>query len=76
MNHGSTTSQRLVWWIMGALLLAIIGLSGIVLTSIQADIAEMKTDIRAIQAEYSRIAVMESQVSELLRLAREPGPPR
>ncbi len=75
MNHGSTTSQRLVWWIMGALLLAIIGLSGIVLTSIQSDIEEMKTDIRAIQSEYSRIAVMESQISELLRLAREPRPP-
>jgi len=76
MSNGPPTSQRLVYWIMGALLLAIIGLSGIVLASIQSDIAEMQTDIRAIQAEYSRIAVMESQISELLRLAREPRPPR
>ena len=73
--NGST--QKLLYWMMGTLLVVSLGLSGALFGMIEADIdrinsrqSEMSQKIDQIQREYSRIAVIEAKLEELLRLSR------
>ena len=72
---GST--QKLVWWILGTLLVISLGLSSALFGMIKSDIdrierrqSAMEKKIDQIQREYYRIAVVEAQLEELLRLSR------
>ena len=71
-------ANKLLWWIMGVLLVTTLSLSSVLFTVIEGRLDRMETNLQSIQAEYYRIAVLESQVSavrvdvaELLKLARE-----
>lgn len=66
--NGST--QKLLYWIMGTLLVFSVGLSSALLGMIKSDIDRMDQKIDLIQREYSRIAVVESKLEELLRLSQ------
>ena len=73
--NGST--QKLIWWLMGTLLVVSLSLSGALFSMIQSDIeriersqATMGQKLDQIQREYSRIVVVESKLEELLRLSR------
>ena len=70
-------AEKLIWWIMGALLLVSGASSGALFGMIKSDIERierrqvaMGEKIDRIQAEYYRIAVVETQLAELLRLSR------
>lgn len=74
MGNGT---QRLVWWILGTLLVITVSLSSTLFGMIQADIerieqrqATIEDKIDEIQAQYYRIAVIESQLEELLNNIR------
>ncbi len=73
--NGST--QKLTYTILGAMFLLIMSLSGIAyglvidrLSNIEDRQAAIEEKIGLIQGEYYRIAVMEGQLRELLRLSR------
>lgn len=66
--NGST--QKLVYWMLGTLLVVSLGLSSALFGMIKSDLDRMEQKIDRIQAEYYRIAVVESQLEELLRLSR------
>ena len=65
---------KLVWWILGTLLVMTMSLSSTLFGMIQNDINRIEQrqviiedKIDEIQAQYYRIAVIENQLSELLR---------
>ena len=73
--NGST--QKLTYSILGAMFLLIMSLSGIAygliidrLDGIEERQAAIEEKIDLIQREYYRIAVMEGQLQELLRLSQ------
>jgi len=70
--NGNT--QKLIWWILGALLVVTISLSSTLFGMIQRDLdrieqrqSVIEDKIDQIQAQYYRIAVIESQLGELLK---------
>jgi len=69
--NGNT--QKLMWWILGALLVVTMSLSSTLFGMIQQDITRIEQrqivieqKIEQIQLEYYRIAVIEAQLDELL----------
>ena len=73
--NGST--QKLIWWLLGTLLVVSLGLSSSLFGMVTSDIdrierhqSAMEQKLDQIQVEYYRIAVVESKLEELLRLSR------
>jgi len=62
--NGNT--QKLIWWILGALLVITMSLSSTLFGMIQRDIENMDRRIEQIQSQYYRIAIIEAQLDELL----------
>jgi len=70
-------TQKLIWWLLGALLVVTLGLSSALFGLILADInrvergqAIIQKDIKGIQAEYYRIAVMEERMRQILDILK------
>jgi len=62
--NGNT--QKLIWWILGALLVVTMSLSSTLFGMIQRDIENMDRRIEQIQSQYYRIDIIEAQLDELL----------
>jgi len=63
-------AQKLIWWILGALLVVTMSLSSTLFGMIQRDIENMDRRIEQIQSQYYKIDVIQQQLNGLTREIR------
>lgn len=71
VNNGNMSSihefplntSKLQIWLLGALLLTTLSLGGAILATFQSSVADLRTDLRAVQSEVRSAAIASSQVT-------------
>lgn len=60
-------SQRILWGVLTAMFLMLMGLMGTAWNDVSSDIEKLQVTTTQIQAEYYRIAILEFEIQQLAR---------